>query len=175
MSPENYIYEKLSTLADSFPNVKIRYAYNSKIETHIVELTPEREYYFNEKLDDAWIPISMEFKMLFEYEDISFVSSDSILKIEVPEKEWNSEVGALDFEYYNQIIEKLTYTNINIHFQTEFRRGVKLPTFFGENDSEINRITSFKESDSQNITTRRHATESDGAFIDDIYEYSTAA
>ncbi|MEO6683783.1 MAG: hypothetical protein ABIN48_13255 [Ginsengibacter sp.] len=175
MNPENYINNKLSALADSFPNVKIKYAYNSKIETHIVELTPEREYYFNEKLDDAWIPISREFKMLFEFEDISFISSDSILKIATPEKEWNSEVGILDLEYYNQIIEKLTNTGINIDFPTVFSRGIILPDFFSQKNYTINGIFSFKQGDSQSITTRGHATEFDGDFIDPLHEYSTAA
>ena len=175
MSPENYINNKLSALADSFPNVKIRYAYNLKIETHIVELSPESEYYFNQKLDDAWIPISMEFKLLFEFENISCISSDSSLKIATPEKEWNSEVGILDLEYYNQIIEKLTNTDIKIDFPTVFSQGKKLPDFFTQKNYTINGIFSFKKGDFQSITTRGHATESDGDFIDPLHEYSTAA
>lgn len=85
-----FIKEKLELLANAFKTITIRYAYNHAINTHIVELTPEEEYYNNNALDKCWIPISLEFKRLFENEDITFISSDSILRISDPVFEWNT-------------------------------------------------------------------------------------
>jgi len=89
-SSVEFIKEKLGLLANAFKTITIRYAYNDAISTHIVELTPEEEYYNNTALDKCWIPISLEFKTLFENEDITFISSDSILKISDPAFEWNT-------------------------------------------------------------------------------------
>jgi len=90
LTSAEFIKEKLQLLADTFTTVTVRYAYDNAISTHIVELTPEEEYYNNTALDKFWIPISLDFKRLFENEDITFISSDSILKISDPVFEWNT-------------------------------------------------------------------------------------
>lgn len=89
MEPVNFLKDRLENLALHFPQVQIKYAYNASIATHIVELTPEAEYYFNEALDKMWIPISIEFMETFPTESISFISSDSNLAIDKGEFEWN--------------------------------------------------------------------------------------
>lgn len=91
-----FIKEKLALLANDFKTITIKYAYNGAINTHVVELTPVNEYYNNEVLDKCWIPISLDFKRLFENEDITFISSDSMLKITQPEFEWNVKGKATD-------------------------------------------------------------------------------
>ena len=53
-------------------------------KTHIVELSPEDEYYTNYKLESAWLEIVSKFMEAFPAEDISFISTDSILKISKP-------------------------------------------------------------------------------------------
>jgi len=85
-----FIREHLELLADAFKTITIRYAFNDAINTHVVELTPEKEYYNSDALDKCWIPISLEFNKLFEGEDITFISADSPLKIANPVFEWNT-------------------------------------------------------------------------------------
>ncbi|SHN40943.1 hypothetical protein [Chitinophaga sp. CF418] len=93
-----FIKEKLELLANAFKTITIKYAYNYAINTHIVELTPETEYYNNDALDKFWIPISLDFKRLFEKEDITFISSDSILRIANPVFEWSASGKATELQ-----------------------------------------------------------------------------
>jgi len=78
MTPFEYLKDKLSLLAETF-NITVKYHFDNKIFRHIVELTPQSEYYNNDKLDDYWINISVEFMELFPNDTISFVSVDSTL------------------------------------------------------------------------------------------------
>lgn len=91
MEPLTFLKEKLRSLSIQFRSVQIRYAYNNSIATHIVELTPENEYYNNTLLDDTWIPISIDFMEMFPGENISFISSDSNLAIAKAEIEFNTQ------------------------------------------------------------------------------------
>lgn len=85
MLAKNFIFEKLTALAQAFPNILIKYVFNKLAKTHIIELSPLEYYYNNPALDDAWIHISKEFYEQFPSEDISFISVDSSLKIREPE------------------------------------------------------------------------------------------
>lgn len=85
MLAKEFIFEKLTTLAQQFPGVTIKYDFDSMIKTHIVELSPISEYYNNDLLTDNWIEIAKEFLEKFPTEDISFISTDSILKVTNPE------------------------------------------------------------------------------------------
>ena len=105
-----FIKEKLEHLANAFKTVTIRYAYNDAISTHIVELSPEEEYYNNTALDKCWIPISLEFNRLFENEDITFISSDSILKISNPVFEWNTSGKMSQEQSHFQFSRKISPT-----------------------------------------------------------------
>lgn len=100
-----FIKEKLTLLADDFKMITIKYAYNGAINAHVVELTPVNEYYNNEVLDKCWIPISLDFKRLFENEDITFISSDSLLKITHPVFEWNAGNTSTNMQSSHPIIE----------------------------------------------------------------------
>lgn len=118
MTPKEYLQSKLSELAHAFPAVTIKYGFDMYADMHIVELTPESEYYHNPELDSAWIPISSEFQELYPNEDIVFVSTDSFLKVTEPIFEWNTEAEFLGFTYYNDILSS---------FGTEFKYHMELP------------------------------------------------
>ncbi|SFO50322.1 hypothetical protein SAMN05428949_5459 [Chitinophaga sp. YR627] len=90
INPVEFIRNKLNALADTFKAVNIKYAFNDIIHVHVVELTPVSEYYNNLALDNAWIPLSLEFESLYETDNIVFISSDSSLRILDAEMEWNS-------------------------------------------------------------------------------------
>src|SRR5690349_8794749 len=89
MKPVDFIQSRLENIAKAFPQVHIKYAFNNVILTHIIELLPLSEYQYNSALDDAWIPLSFEFKRSFPDEEIAFVSSDSILSIHTAAFEFN--------------------------------------------------------------------------------------
>ncbi|MFX1708105.1 hypothetical protein PV783_29345 [Chitinophaga sp. CC14] len=133
ITPLEFIKENLQLLASSFKGISIKYEYNESISTHIVELTPEYEYYHNEELDKAWIPISSNFKTLFEDEDISFISSDSSLRVTKPISEWNqkneSVVELLDFQFSEKISHYLDKHNAtDIYFPSSVEL-ITLPDF----------------------------------------------
>ncbi|MEO7310941.1 MAG: hypothetical protein ABIX01_11130 [Chitinophagaceae bacterium] len=117
MTPQEYLKNELTILAGSFPQIHIQYGFDAMIDTHIVQLDPIKEYYENIALDDAWMPIAMSFDEQFE-DCISFIPSDSSLKLAVSEIEWNKPVQALNhLEDYNEIVAKiLTATNVQLTF-----------------------------------------------------------
>jgi hypothetical protein len=92
MLAQEFLYSNLQALASSFPNVEIKYKYNDYAETHIVELTPQSEYDGNQALEDAWIKIVHDFWKEFPSEDISFLSSDSTLRITDPTFTLNQKI-----------------------------------------------------------------------------------
>jgi hypothetical protein len=103
MTPQEFLKTELTILAQSFPQIHLRYGFDGVIDTHIVQVDPIDEYYNNEAFDNAWIPISMAFDEQFE-ESISFISSDSTLKLEAAEMEWNQPIQAIThLEDYNEI------------------------------------------------------------------------
>lgn len=120
MNAIDFLKQKLGALAFQFPQVQLKYTYNSSIATHIVELTPEKEYYNNEALDDAWIPVSIEFMETFASESIAFVSSDSSLAIEQPEFEWNKPVPEDDALTMNKVFHALLQTKATYELPTTF-------------------------------------------------------
>lgn len=122
MEAITFLKEKLSGLAVQFPNVQIKYAYNRSIATHVVELTPVSEYYHNESLDSAWIPISIEFMETFLAEDICFISSDSRLAIAQPELEWNKTAQEWDTPVLNEMFQNVLQASIAVEFPTTFDR-----------------------------------------------------
>ena len=91
MTSIEYIQQKLGGLSKQFPHLTFKYAFDTIIQTHVVEISPEAAYYHNKQLDNAWIPVSLEFMQLFEDETISFISSDSILAPSNPELVFNSQ------------------------------------------------------------------------------------
>lgn len=83
MKPEEYIISKLKSLSNGFPSIIFRYGLDSIINTHVIEITPEKEYYNNEPLDNAWFELVQEFYSLYPGFDICVISSDSTIKIDI--------------------------------------------------------------------------------------------
>jgi hypothetical protein len=117
MTTLEYLTEKLFLLAENF-GITVKYHYDDKIFRHIVELTPYEEYYNNEKLDNYWIEISLEFMKLFPDDNISFVSNDSTLISEnhlltfTAKELQNSGIDTFYSNFLNQ--------NININYVQQF-------------------------------------------------------
>ncbi len=136
MEVKKYIISKLEELAKDFPAIQIVYAYNQYAETHIVQLTPQNEYYNNDALDNAWIEIVKDFQHSFPFENISFVSDDSDLISVAPEFEYNS-VNDLS-KSWNGLIDSMFYEfkKYKTSFEIEFTIGLletQKCTFGGNN------------------------------------------
>lgn len=89
MNPLDFLKTELEKVSKNFTNVQFKYEYNNIISTHIVEILPLDEYLHNDKLSETWIPLSIEFGQIFPNEEIAFISSDSILRINDPIFEFN--------------------------------------------------------------------------------------
>lgn len=120
MESKTFLKERLAAIALQFPNVQIKYAYNYSIATHIVELTPESEYYNNEVLDAVWIPLSMEFSETFASESICFISSDSRLAISQSEFEWNKARIEWDMPAMNEVFAVMLHSKANLELPKTF-------------------------------------------------------
>jgi hypothetical protein len=89
MNSLDFLKVELEKISKKFKAVHIKYGFNKAIRMHIVELLPLTEYLHNDTLSEAWMPLSFEFGEQFPNEEISFVSSDSTLSIQVPTFEFN--------------------------------------------------------------------------------------
>jgi len=150
MLAKEFILEKLQKLSANFPMVEMKYEYNHPAQTHIVELTPESAYYENRDLENAWIDIVQEFMERFPTEDLSFISSDSILRIEQPEYSFNTHLATGSYllsqpdqwqEYWTaaaeSFIAKLDFHNIKVNLPLGWHEYFPLeqPRVWGTLDS----------------------------------------
>ncbi|HTB51895.1 MAG TPA: hypothetical protein VK718_03900 [Ferruginibacter sp.] len=124
MTPIKFLKKELEIIAKKFPNVHIKYGFNSAIDTHIVELLPIEEYNDNKELDNAWIDVSMKFLEAFENEDIAFISSDSSLKISEVILEYNENYTPLLFPYFSQVQANLSPLGFPI-----YGNGIVVPEY----------------------------------------------
>jgi hypothetical protein len=126
MNTIDFLRLKLTRLHSAFPNTLIKYGFDTDIDRHIVEITPREVYEHNDELDECWMSIAREFMESYPYQSISFVSDDSILKVERPEFIIYPE---LDMIYSTRlfhthftekdlvpIIEHIIQTKVNIYF-----------------------------------------------------------
>lgn len=130
ISVKEYLSIKLGNMAKNFPHVQIAYAYNSIAETHIVQLTPQLEYYNNKRLDNEWLSICDEFFSKYPLENISFVSDDSDLIHSKPELEFNKiDEGQISqtewLTIYNQIISNIPEYSCEILSEFIFKSNIR--------------------------------------------------
>jgi hypothetical protein len=105
MTAIQYIKDGIKKLANQFPQVQIRYAFNYEINTHIIQFDPIDAYYYLPELDAAWIPFSLEFDEIYADESIAFIGSDSILSLtDNFEISWNIHAVDLTFQYFKKLL-----------------------------------------------------------------------
>lgn len=121
MSAQNFLYSALEDISIKFPQVGIKYSFNSVINTHIVVLLPLEEYHSNSALDDAWIPLSFQFRELFPEDEIAFVSSDSSLSSSTPIFEFNRLSNA--FTIPESFFETFSVEALDYSFSTRMPIG----------------------------------------------------
>jgi hypothetical protein len=105
MQSIEFIKNKLGEIANRFPTVQIKYAFNSNIETHIIQFEPFDAYYNMPELDAAWIPFSVEFDRIYQDESIAFIGSDSTLSItDNFDFSWNTQLIDLTIQGFKELL-----------------------------------------------------------------------
>lgn len=120
MTSYNFLKGELENLSNQFSMINIAYGFDTVIDTHIVELTPESEYYSNSELDSAWLSISKRFMAFYPNEDIAFVTSDSSLKLEEVDYIFNCKKDDKVLSDLNEIFEELLNGNYITSFESFF-------------------------------------------------------
>jgi len=83
---KHFLAKKLKVLSAEYPNIHIRCEFYELINTYLIEITPQDQYYNNKNLDNSWIKISEEFMDKFPNEMTSFITNDSLyLTVKNPE------------------------------------------------------------------------------------------
>lgn len=83
MSPATYIKNSLTQLASfSSPHTCFKYGFDEVIKTHVIEITPQKEFYHAELLTEAWVNMSVAFMTQYPTEDIVFITADSPLVLD---------------------------------------------------------------------------------------------
>ena len=122
MTSVEFLKVELQALAAKFPNVHIKYGFNTKIDLHIVELLPLIEYTTNKKLDEAWIPVSINFLQTFKDEEVNFISSDSRLSLKESIFEFN-ENACSEENIIAELFSKIAEQEFNYEFPTSMPNG----------------------------------------------------
>lgn len=101
MTPQAFLERELTNLAETFPDTCFRYGFDEIIDTYVVQIDPVEAYYKNLELDKVWVPVALAFDKQFD-ECITFIASDSPLKLEKAERTWNApaeEIVCSEEEY----------------------------------------------------------------------------
>ncbi|OAV73360.1 hypothetical protein Barb6_00328 [Bacteroidales bacterium Barb6] len=85
MPPKDYIFNELSVFINKFDNVRVRYGYDEKAITHIVEIVPNDVYHLNEEYISWESEMFDKFIERYPMQNICFISDDALVGIENPE------------------------------------------------------------------------------------------
>lgn len=85
MDSKQYIINKLKELQSQFPDLTIKYKYDSYTQMHIVDIMPLDEFENNDEYKKFETDISYEFDNLYFPESVMFVSSESLTQVVNPE------------------------------------------------------------------------------------------
>ena len=82
MDSKTYILKELETLIIKFPNIRIRYEYDSSALVHFIEVVPNEIYHLNNEYIAWENNMDDRFIALFPTENICFISDDALVGIE---------------------------------------------------------------------------------------------
>lgn len=84
MNQIEFIKSKLQVLNSLCPYLNIRYEYRNYTNTHIIDIRPQIFYDDDKQYITQQIEIENEFEEKYPYDNIMFVSEDSLTKIDKP-------------------------------------------------------------------------------------------
>ena len=119
MSSVEFIINNLKDLHKKFVQSNIRYEFLPNLKSHLIEITPKEFYDCDDYINEELI-FEEKFQENFKNEDIVFVTSDSLNKINCPIFEVYSEQNGIfrtifeEFEFANSFEEPVFYNVIEI-------------------------------------------------------------
>lgn len=95
MTAKNFIFNQLRQLTEKFPGVLFSYEYRPVSNTHVIEVQPQ-DFFENNKdyLEEEYL-LETTFYENFSSEEILFISSGSLIKLDNPEEIF----GSLPFSF----------------------------------------------------------------------------
>jgi hypothetical protein len=84
MKSTNYIKNQLNRLIEEFPQLKISYEFDEIDNSHIIEVLPSKEYNENIHYSKSETEIIIDFISKYPYEEIVFITENSLIKISKP-------------------------------------------------------------------------------------------
>jgi hypothetical protein len=119
MNSVEYIINNLKDLHKKFVQSNIRYEFFPNLKSHLIEITPKEFYDCDDYINEELI-FEEKFQENFKNEDIVFVTSDSLNKINCPIFEVYSEQSGMfrtvfeEFESANSFEEPVFYSFFEI-------------------------------------------------------------
>lgn len=84
MNSREFVIKEIYVLIKRIPIIKVRYEFDPKVLTHIIEIVPKEVYHFDEEYISWENNVYERFDHLFPNESICFVSDDSLVGVEKP-------------------------------------------------------------------------------------------
>ena len=91
MKAKIFLKQELENIYRKIDGISIRYEYISHIHAHIIETTPLTVFNNSDEYMNLEIILEKEFNDLFPKEELVFVSTDSLTKVNNPEFEFVSK------------------------------------------------------------------------------------
>lgn len=107
---KEFLREKLNVIFLSLEGVELAYEYRISTNTHIVEVKP-LEKFNSEEYVNMEIALEEAFKERFPYENLLFVSEDSLTKIKTPEFNYSVKLNLNIMELSELGFNELSQTN----------------------------------------------------------------
>lgn len=82
MTPKEFIISKLKAFILAFPNAKVRYEADYRIDTHFVEVLPNSLYNLDKRYIEWESGMFENFIELYPAESISFITDDALVKLD---------------------------------------------------------------------------------------------
>ncbi|MDR3706616.1 MAG: hypothetical protein P4L28_12015 [Paludibacteraceae bacterium] len=111
MNPFEYIKEQLKSFVNDFSNTRVRYEFDSTIETHFIEIVPNEVYHLDQKYLQWESEMFDRFIQLYPDQNICFISDDAIVGLDRVEFELVGEKFALE---YSSSEDAITVNNSQI-------------------------------------------------------------
>jgi len=98
MTPVDFLIKELKNFHEKYSYIEINYEYRKSINTHIIEIKPEK--YFKEDKDviDHQIQLEDEFELNYPSESILFITDNELISVENPILELGISFIDCDYE-----------------------------------------------------------------------------
>ncbi len=119
MKVKDYIIEKLNELVTLFPLIKVSYQIDDCANSNYIKVEPKEEFNINPDYRKFETNFIIEFISQFPYDEVVFVSDDSLIEVQNPVYEvegklfgqntliWNSKIWENSFEFdFNLTLNK---------------------------------------------------------------------